>query len=83
MFLISVNLGKIQMSNPNLLCELTIVIPGLLCLYRIAKPVLSTIEQVNLETFDCVNLFDIVMCTSLCNCFPIELVPCSDGWQRP
>jgi len=70
------------MPNIILLCELTIVIPWLPCLCRMAKAVSSTVELVNSVTSDSVNVVNIAMCAFATKCSPIELVPCSDGWQR-
>ena len=70
------------MSNVILPCELTIVIPRHPCLLRMANAVSLTVEQVNSVTSDPVNLFTFVMWAVANKCFPIELVPCSDGWQR-
>jgi len=43
------------------LCKLTIVIPRLLCLFRIAKAVSSTVEMVNSVTSYFVDSFDFAM----------------------
>jgi len=64
------------------LSTLTIVIPRLPCLFRMAKAVSSTAELVNSVTSDSVNSFNFGMCAVASKCFPIELVPCSDGWRR-
>jgi hypothetical protein len=48
-------------SNMIFLCKLTIVIPGLPCLFRMAKDVSSTLELVNSVTSDSVNSFNFVM----------------------
>jgi len=57
------------MLNMNFLCELTIVIPGLLCLFSMANAVSSTVVLVNWEMSDSVNLvnFD--------SCFCLEVFP--------
>jgi len=70
------------MSNMYFLCKLTIVIPQLLCLFSIAKAVLSTLELLNLETSDSVNLVNLMMGSIVSKCLPIEQVPCSDRGQR-
>jgi len=66
----------------NFLCTLTIVIPRLGCLLRMAKAESSTVELVNSVPSHCVNLFNFVMWAFPSECFPMELVPCSDGWWR-
>jgi len=43
------------------LCELTIVIPQLSSLFKMAKAVSSTVEVVNSVTSDSVNLFNFAM----------------------
>ena len=70
------------MSNMIFLCEHTIVIPWIPCRFRMAKAVSPTVELVNSVTSDSVNLFDFAMWAFASKCFPIELVPCSDGWRR-
>jgi len=47
-----------------------------------AKAVSSTDVLVNSETSDSVNLFNFAMCTFARKCYPMQLVSCSDGWQR-
>jgi len=74
--------GSTWMSNMIFPCELTIVIPGLPCLFRMAKAVSSTVKLVNSVTSDSVISFNFAMWAFASKCFPIELVPCSDGWQR-
>jgi len=69
-------------SSIMFLGTLTIVIPRLPCLFSMAKAVASTIELVNSVTSDSVNSFYFTMCAFASNCFPIELVPCSDGLRR-
>jgi len=64
------------------LCELTIVVPRLPCHFRIANSVSSNVELVNSVTPDSVNLFNLTMWVLASKCFPMELVPCSDGWRR-
>jgi len=66
----------------NFLCELTIVIAQLPCLSSMAKTVSSTVDLVNSETSESVYLFNFAICAFTSKCFPIELVPCSDGWRR-
>jgi len=66
----------------NFLCKLTIVIPRLPCLFSMAKGVLSTVEVVNSVTSDSVTAVKFVMCAFSSKYFPIQLVPCSDGWRR-
>jgi len=70
------------MLDINFLSELTIVIPWLPCLFSVAKSVPSTVELVNSVTSDSVDSFNFALCASTSKCFPIELSPCSDGWQR-
>jgi len=70
------------MSNVIFLCELTIVIPRLPWLFRRAKAVSSTAIHVNSVTSDSVVSFNFAMWVFASKCFPIELVPCSDGWLR-
>jgi len=67
------------MLNMNLLCELTIVISQLTCLFSITRAVLSTVELHISVTSDSVNSFNLAICAFASKCFPIELVPCSDG----
>jgi len=76
-----INIGEIWLLNMNFLCELTILIPWLPCLFSMAKAVSSMVELVNSETSDSVNLFNFAMCAIASKCFPIELVPCCDGWS--
>jgi len=64
------------------LCEHTIVIPRLRCLFTMAKAVSSSVKLLNSVTSDSVNSFNFAMWAFASMCFPIELVPCSDGWQR-
>jgi len=47
-----------------------------------AKAISSTVDLVNVVISDCVNSFNFGMCPSASKCFPIQQVPCSDGWQR-
>ena len=65
------------MSNMNFLCELTIAIPRLPCLFTMAKVDLLTVKEVNSVTFDSVNSFNFAMLHFVSKCFPIQLVPCS------
>jgi len=74
--------GLNWISNMVFLCKLTIVIPWLPCLCRMAKAVSSTVELVNSVNSDYVNSFNFAMWAFASKCFPIELVPCSDGWRR-
>jgi len=74
--------GSTCMSNLIFLCELTIVIPRLPCLSRIAKAVSSSVERVISATSDSVNSFNLAMWAFASKCFTIELVPCFDGWRR-
>jgi len=74
--------GTTWMSNMTRLSELTIEIPRLPCLLRMPKAVSSTFELVNSVTSDSVNSFNFAMWAFASKCFPIELVPCSDGWRR-
>jgi len=66
----------------NFLCELTIVIPRLHCLFSMAKAVSSMVVLVNSETSDSVNSSNFAMCAFASRCLPIEPVPRSDGWPR-
>jgi len=77
-----VNLHKTWMSNMNFLCEYTIVIPWLRCLFSMAKAVLSAFKQVNSVPSDSGNSFNFVIWTFARKCIPIELSSCSDEWQR-
>jgi len=74
--------GSSGMWSYNFLCQLAVVIPRLPGLFRIAKASSSTVELVNSETLDSVTSFNFAMWAFARNCFPIQLVPCSDGWQR-
>jgi hypothetical protein len=67
------------MSNSNFNWDLMISIPQRRCLFSIAKAVSSTVDLVNSNTSDFVNSFNFAMSTFANKCFPIELVPCSDG----
>jgi len=73
--------GSTWMSNVIWLCEHTIVIPHLACLFSMAKAVSATVKLVNSVTFDSVKLYDFAMWAFASKCFPIELVQCSDGWR--
>jgi len=64
------------------LCELTVVIPQLSCLLKMAKAVSTTVELVNSVTSVSVNSLNFAMWSFTSNCFPIELVPWTDGWGR-
>jgi len=70
------------MSNLIYLCILSSVIPRLPCPFKMAKAVSSTVLLVNSETSISVNSFTFAMWAFASKCFPIELVPCSDGWRR-
>ena len=74
--------GSTWMSNLVFLCKLTIVIPRLPCLFRLAKAVSATVKLVNSVTSDSVNSFNFAMWAVASKCFPVELVPWSDGWRR-
>jgi len=78
----SVNRDKTWLSIMNFLCELTVLIDLLPVLVSIPKTVSSTFELLDSVTSDFVNLFKFAMCTIASKCFPIELVPLSDGWWR-
>jgi len=49
------------MSNLNFLCKLTIVIPRLPCLFKMAKAVSSTVVLVNSVNSESVNSFNFAM----------------------
>jgi hypothetical protein len=74
--------GSSWMSNLIFLCKHTIIIPRLHYLFKMAKAVSSNVDLVNSVTSVSVNLFNFEMWAFATKCFPIELVPCSDGWQR-
>jgi len=74
--------GSMWMSNMSFLCALTIEIPRRPHLLRMAKAVSSTVELVNSVTSDSVNSYNFAMWAFASKCFPIDLVPCSDGWRR-
>jgi len=78
----SVTIDMISLSNVNFFGDLTILIPQLPCLLSMAKAVSSTFELVDSVTSNSVKSFNIAMCTFANRCFPIKLVPCSDGWWR-
>jgi len=73
--------GSTWMSNMIILCELTVVIPRLPCIFRITNAVASTVELVNSVTSDGMNSFNFASRAFASKCFPMELVPCSDGWR--
>jgi len=77
-----VNLNKTYMSNMNFVCELTIGIPRLPSLCSMAKAVSFAFGLVYSVTSDSVNLDNFAICSVASKCFPIEPVPCSDGWRR-
>jgi len=74
--------GMTWMSNMIWICEFPIVIPRLPCLFRMATAVSSTIKLLNSGTSDSVNSFNFAMWAFATKCYPIELVPCSNGWQE-
>jgi len=53
--------GSTRMSSMIFLCEHTIVIPQLPCLFRMANSFSSTVKLVNSVTFDSVNSFNFAM----------------------
>ena len=65
-----VNIDEIYMSNMNLLCEPTNVIPRLSCLFSMAKAVSSPVEVVNSVTSESVNSFNCAMCALCQQVFP-------------
>jgi len=74
--------GTTWMSNMTWLSELTIEIPRLPCLLRMSKAVSSTVELVDSVTSDSVNSFNFAIWAFATKCFPIDQLPCSDGWWR-
>jgi len=74
--------GLNRISNLTFLCKLTIVIPRLPCLFRMAKAVSSTVELINSVTSDSIHSFNFTMWAFASKCFTIVLVPYSDGWRR-
>jgi len=74
--------GSTWKSKMIYLCKISILIPWLPCLCRMAKAVSSTVELVNSVTSYSVYLFNFAMWALATKCIPIELVPCSDGWQQ-
>jgi len=78
----SVNVDETWMWNIIFICTLTIVIHWFHCLIKMAKANSSTIELVNWITSDFVISSNFAIWVFASKCFPIELVPCSDGWQR-
>jgi len=74
--------GLSWMTYMNVLYYLTIVIPRLLCVFRIANAASSTIELVISVTSNYVNSFNFVMWAFSLQCFHIELVPYSVGSRR-
>jgi len=77
----SVNMDQSWMSNVDFLCELTAVIPLLASLHRMPKAVSSMVERVNPVTSNSLHSVNIAMWAFASKCFPIEQVPCSDGWR--
>lgn len=69
-------------SNLIFLCTLTNVILQLPCLVWMSKAVLSTFELVFSVSSVFVHSFNFGMRAFASNCFPIEHVTCSAGWQR-
>jgi len=65
----------------NFICDLTIVISRLPCLFNKANAVSSTVGLVNSEPSDSISSFNFAMWAFARKCIPMELVPCSDGWQ--
>jgi len=78
----SINMDQTWMSNMNFLCYLTIEIPQLPCLLRMAKTVSSTFKLVHSVNSDSANWFNFAIEAFASKCLPIVLVPCSDGCQR-
>jgi len=74
--------GSTWLLNMIFLSKLTILIPQHTCLFRMAKAVSSTSKLVNSVTSDIVTLLDLTIWAFDSKCFPIELGPCFDGWQR-
>jgi len=70
------------MSNLNFLRELTSIIPRLPCLFRIPKAVSMTFKLDNSVIPLSDDTFNFAIWAFASKCFPIELVPCSEGWQR-
>lgn len=66
----------------NILTKLTIVIPRLRWLVRMASAAPSTMKLVNSVTSDYVDLFIFAIFDFATSCLPIRRVPCSDGWRR-
>jgi hypothetical protein len=63
-------------------CEFNILMPSLRCDFRMANTSLLTIELVNVVTSDPVKSVKFLLYAFAIKCFPIELVPCSDKWER-
>jgi hypothetical protein len=70
------------MWNLIFLCTLTNVILQLPCPVWMSKAVLSTFALVNSVTSVLIHSFNFGMWAFTSNCFPIEHVTFSDGWQR-
>jgi len=64
--------GSTWMSNMIFLCEHTIVIPRLPCLFRMSKAVPWTVELVNSGTSNSVNLFNFAMWAFASKCSPLS-----------
>jgi hypothetical protein len=75
-----VNARKIKQSNMNFFRDIVFVGPRLPCVVNMTNVVSSPAAVVNSETSDYVCLFNIAMYPFATKCFPMDLVPCSDGW---
>jgi hypothetical protein len=76
------NISKIKLLNMNIFCDLPIVISQLACLFNMANAALSMVVLVDSKSSDSATPYNIAICAFANHCFPMELVPCSDGWQR-
>ena len=76
----SVNIDKINMPNRNFICDLTLVIPPLPCVFSMAEAVSSMVQLVNSVTVHSFTWFNFIMCAFSNKYCTIELVSCSDGW---
>jgi len=70
------------MTNMIFLCDLTSVISQLDYHFSMANAVSLTVELANSVTSYSGSSFNLVMCDSASKCFPIQLIPRADGWQR-
>jgi len=70
------------MSNMHFLWELTIVIPWLPSLFRMATAVSFTVKSVNSVTSDSVGSFNFAMWAPATKWFPIELGQWSYWWRK-